>query len=403
MQEPPDGAKPLEGLKVIDAASLFAAPFAATLLADFGAEVVKVEMPGPGDPLRAMGSTKGGTSLWWKVYARNKQTITLDLRTPKGQQVMRELVRDADVLVENFRPGTMEGWNLGWEQLRLLNPRLVMLRVSGYGRVGPYSSKPGFGTLCEGMSGFAVLNGDPAGPPTVAPMAVGDCIAGLYGAVGVLVALLARAHGRSEGQTVDVSLLDALFGIIGYQVVEYDQLGLVMQRTGNRSSSSVPRNIYRTRDNRWITVSSSTNALALRVLQMMGGEALACDERFSTPQARSLHADELDALVAAWVARRDLADAMAEFEKHDGAAVPAYDIAQIFEEPHFRASGTLIRVEDDELGAVHMPCVVPRLSATPGAVRFAGRPLSADTREVLRNRTTLSESQILELEGLGIL
>ena len=202
MQKSLEGIKPLAGLKVIDIATLFAAPFAATLFGDFGADVIKVEIPGHGDPLRSMGSTKNKVPLWWKIYSRNKQTITIDLRTSSGQNVLKELVRDADVLIENFRPGTMESWNLGWENLKELNPKLIMLRVSGYGRTGPYSNKPGFGTLCEGMSGFAVLNGQPNGPPTVAPMAVGDCIAGLYGAVGVLVALFARAQGLCQGQAV---------------------------------------------------------------------------------------------------------------------------------------------------------------------------------------------------------
>ena len=402
MQPLREGDKPLAGLTVIDAATIFAAPFAATLFGDFGAEVIKVEMPGHGDPLRAMGSSKNNVPLWWKIYSRNKQSITIDLRTPAGQAVLKELVKDADVLIENFRPGTMESWNLGWEELHALNPRLIILRVSGYGRTGPYSRKPGFGTLCEGMSGFAVLNGHADGPPTVAPMAVGDCIAGLYGAVGVLVALLARAEGLCQGQTVDVSLLDSLFSIIGYQVAEYEHMGKVLERNGNRSTSSVPRNIYRTRDNRWITVSSSTNALALRVLRMVGGEALATDERYSTPGARSRNGDALDNLVAAWVLERDLDDAMAEFGKYDAAAAPAYDIGQIFKDPQFRASGTLLEVQDEELGPMHMPNIVPRLSATPGGVRFAGRSLGQDTRQVLRERTSLTDNQICELQKLGI-
>jgi crotonobetainyl-CoA:carnitine CoA-transferase CaiB-like acyl-CoA transferase len=294
-----------------------------------------------------------------------------------------------DVLIENFRPGTMESWNLGWEELHALNPKLIVLRVSGYGGTGPYSGKPGFGTLCEGMSGFAELNGHADGPPTVAPMAVGDCIVGLYGAVGVLVALFARVQGLCQGQTVDVSLLDSLFSIIAYQVAEYEHIGKVLERSGNRSTSSVPRNIYRTRDNHWIMVSSPSNTLALRVL------------RINTPGARSRNADAIDALVAAWVLERDLAQAMVQFEKFDTAAAPTYDIGQIFNDPQFRSSETLIKVQDDELGPMHMPNIVPRLSATPGAVRFAGRSLGRDTQQVLRERKSLSEGQIRELQKLG--
>ncbi len=395
--------KPLAGLKVIDAATIFAAPFAATILADFGATVIKVEMPSKGDPLRAMGRAKDQIPLWWKVYARNKLCMTLDLRMEEGQRVLRELVRDADVLIENFRPGVMESWNLGWEALHELNPSLTMLRVSGFGRTGHYSGKPGFGTLIEGMSGFAMLNGQPDGPPTVAPMAVGDCIAGLYGAVGVLTALLARANGVASGQCVDVSLLDSLFSILGYQVAEFDQLGVVMERTGNRSASSVPRNIYKTRDGKWLTVSSSTNKLSLRVLRMIGGEELACDERFVTADARRRHGDLLDQMVASWVVQRDLTEALDAFERHDAAAAPAYDIRQIFADRQFTETGTMIRIDDEELGQVRMPNVVPQLSATPGSVEFAGRRLGRDTIDVLRAHTSLSEQQIAELTRLGVI
>lgn len=403
MRNLPDSVRPLAGLKVIDAATIFAAPFTATLLGDFGADVIKIEKPRVGDPLRAMGGSKNGTPLWWKIYARNKRALTLDLASSEGQQVFRQLTQDADVLIENFRPGTMEGWGLGWDALHALNPNLTMLRVSGFGREGPYRNKPGFGTLCEGMSGFAMLNGHPDGPPTVAPMGVGDCIAGLYGAVGVLVALLARSKGLSAGQCVDVSLLDSLFSIIAYQVAEFDQLGRVLLRTGNRSASSVPRNIYKTRDERWITVSSSTNNLALRVLRMIGGDALAGDERFSTESARGCNADALDTIVECWVAERSLEEAMAQFELHDAAAAPAYDIAQIFGEAQFRATETLIAIEDEELGTVQMPNLVPRLSETPGAISFPGRSIGQDTLAVLRQKTSLSEAQIAELQRLGVI
>jgi len=403
MRDRPESVKPLAGLKVIDAATIFAAPFAATLLGDFGAEVIKIEKPRVGDPLRAMGSSKNGTPLWWKIYSRNKRAVTLDLSSHEGQQLLRQLAGGADVLIENFRPGTMESWDLGWDTLHALNPNLTLLRISGFGREGPYRGKPGFGTLCEGMSGFAMLNGHPEGPPTVAPMGVGDCIAGLYGAVGVLVALLARAKGLSAGQCVDVSLLDSLFSIIAYQVAEFDQLGRVLTRTGNRSMSSVPRNIYKTRDARWITVSSSTNNLALRVLRMIGGDALAGDERFSTEAARSRNADVLDAIVERWVGERTLEEAMEQFERHDAAAAPTYDIAQIFSEPQFRATESLIAVEDEDLGTVHMPNLVPRLSETPGSVAFPGRRIGQDTRDVLRTKTSLSDEQIAELERLGVI
>jgi crotonobetainyl-CoA:carnitine CoA-transferase CaiB-like acyl-CoA transferase len=394
---------PLTGLKVLDLATVFAAPYAAALLGDFGAEVVKIEQPTVGDPLRRMGGNKDGVPLWWKIYSRNKRAITLDLRTGQGQDILRSLARNADVLIENFRPGTMEKWNLGWNALHALNPDLTVLRVSGFGREGPYSKKPGFGTLCEAMSGFAALNGDPDGPPTVAPMAVGDCIAGLYGAVGVLTALLARANGRSKGQCVDVSILDAVFSVIGYQCIEFDQLGVVLKRSGNRSASSVPRNVYATKDGNWITVSSSTDSVAQRVMKMVGGDPLASDERFRTPEARRDNADLLDSIVAEWVKERTLEDALTEFEQSDAAAAPAYDVRQIFADRQFEVSNTIVSLPDDELGTVRIPNVVPRLSETPGTMRFPGRRLGTDTAELLRQHTSLSDDQIRELERLHII
>ena len=388
---------PLDGLRIIDAATILAAPFAATLLSDFGAEVIKVERPGPGDALRSMGSSKSGVSLWWKIYSRNKRAVTLDLQAPEGQGILKALLKEADVFVENFRPGTLEKWGLGWDELHRLNPRLTVLRISGYGRAGPYAGKPGFGTLCEAMSGFAALNGDPDGPPTVPPLAVGDCIAGLYGAIGILVALLARARGVSEGQCIDVSLLDAVFSIVGYQAIEFDQLGKVLKRTGNRSASSIPRNVYRTSDDRWLAVAGSTNAIAQRALRMIGGDELARDPRYASLEARQQHANEVDAIFAGWVRERTLDEALAAFEASDGAAAPAYEADQIMSDPQFQAAQTIVEIDDEELGRVRIPNVVPRLSETPGRIRFTGRRMSQDTSDVLKQQARLTDDDIARL------
>lgn len=397
-------ASPLKGLRVIDMATIFAGPVAASILSDFGAEVIKVEQPGQGDPLRSLGNAKDGIGLWWKVYARNKQSVTVDLRKEAGQAIIRDLVRDADVLIENYRPGTMERWNLGWEVLHEVNPNLIMLRVTGYGREGPYSQKPGFGTLCEAMSGFAHLNGYADGPPTLPPMAVADGIAALYGAIGILIARLAQSSNSDVGgQVIDVSILDAVFAVLGYQVIEYDQLRVVPTRSGNRSPSSVPRNVYKTKDEKWVAVSSSTDAIARRVIGMVGGERLLADPRFRCPADRREHADELDALVADWVADRSLVDVLTEFERHHAAAAPAYDIAQIFEDAQFLANESIIQVQDEELGNVRMPAVVPKMSATPGRVQFPGKPLGSATRDVVSARTTLTKEQLDQLEELGVI
>ncbi|MFG2221672.1 CaiB/BaiF CoA transferase family protein [Streptomyces sp. NPDC048644] len=392
---------PLSGLRVLDLATLFAGPLAATLLGDFGAEVIKVEHPRRPDPSRGHGPAKDGVGLWWKLLGRNKKNLTLDLADPGGREVLLRLAAGADVVVENFRPGTLEKWELGWDELSAANPRLVLARVTGFGQFGPYARRPGFGTLAEAMSGFAALTGEADGPPTLPPFGLADSIAALTTAYAVMAALRGReATGR--GQVVDMAIIEPLLTVLGPQPLWYDQLGYVQPRTGNRSPNNAPRNTYRTADGRWVAVSASAQSVAERVLRLVGRPELAGEPWFATGAGRAAHADELDAAVGGWIARHDRDEVIAVFEKAEAAVAPVQDIRDVMADEQYRALGSITEVPDDELGTVRMQNVLFRLSETPGAIRWAGRPHGADTDEVLTG-LGLTGDEIAGLRAAGAL
>ncbi|MEQ3549770.1 CoA transferase [Pseudonocardia nematodicida] len=374
-------AAALDGIRVLDIATLFAGPLAATVLGDFGAEVIKIEHP-KGDPVRTHGADKDGIGLWWKMLSRNKKGITLYLGSARGQELFRDLVADADVVVENFRPGTMERWGIGYDELSRINPGLVLARVTGFGQFGPYSRRPGFGTLAEAMSGFAAITGEPDGPPTLPPFGLADGIAGITTAFGVLAALRAR-DTTGRGQVLDMALIEPLLTVLGPQAIVWDQLGSLPIRTGNRSTNNAPRNTYRARDGRWLAVSTSAQSIAERVMRLVGRPDLVDEPWFASGAQRALHADELDGAVAAWVAERDLDVAMEEFEKAEAAVAPIYTVADIFADPQYTALGTIGRYHDEELGEVRFPGPMFRLSETPGSVRATGPRKGRDTADVL--------------------
>jgi crotonobetainyl-CoA:carnitine CoA-transferase CaiB-like acyl-CoA transferase len=374
--------RPLEGIRVVEAATLFAAPMATMLLADFGADVVKLEHPRHPDPARGHGPAKDGAGLWFKALSRNKRHATLDLSHPDGQALFLRLAADADVVVENFRPGTLERWNLGWNELSTANPRLVLARVSGFGQDGPYAHRAGFGTLAEAMSGFAALNGEPDGPPLLPPLALADGVAALATAFAVLAALRAR-ETTGRGQVVDVSLLEPLMTLLGPGVSAYDALGELQPRTGNRSSHNAPRNVYRTADDRWVAVSSSATSIAERVMRLVGRPDLVDEPWFTTGSGRVAHVDEIDAAVTAWVGERTRDEVLAAFEAAQAAAAPVYDAGDILADPHFRARGTIASIDDADVGTLRLPSVLARLSETPGEIRWSGREHGADSAEVL--------------------
>ncbi|MCX4574372.1 CoA transferase [Streptomyces sp. NBC_01571] len=395
------GPGPLTGLRVLDLATLFAGPLAATLLGDFGAEVVKVEHPAKPDPSRGHGPSKDGIGLWWKLLGRNKRTITLDLSRPGGRATLLRLAAEADVIVENFRPGTLEKWDLGWEELSAANPRLVLARVTAFGQFGPYAHRPGFGTLAEAMSGFAAITGEPDTPPVLPPFGLADSIAGLTTAYAVMTALRAR-ETSGLGQVVDMAIIEPILTVLGPQPLWYDQLGHVQPRTGNRSANNAPRNTYRTADGSWVAVSTSAQSIAERVMRLVGRPDLIDEPWFATGADRALHTDVLDEAVGAWIARRERAEVLEAFEKAEAAVAPIQDITDVMEDAQYEALDTITTVADPELGPLRMQNVLFRLSSTPGAIRWAGRAHGADTDAVL-TELGLSDAEITALRSEGAL
>jgi formyl-CoA transferase len=388
----------LAGLRVLDVSTLFAGPLAATMLGDFGAEVIKIEHP-KGDPVRYHGASKDGVGLWGKVVGRNKRGITLYLGSPEGQDVFRRLVASADVVIENFRPGTLERWGLGYEELSRINPGLVLVRVTGFGQFGPYAGRPGFGTLAEAMSGFAAITGEPDGPPTLPPFGLADGISALAAAFATMTALRARdATGR--GQVVDLAIIEPILTLLGPQPTVYDALGEIQPRTGNRSANNAPRNTYRTRDGRWVAVSTSAQSIAERVMHLVGRPEFVDEPWFASGAERAKHADELDEAVGSWIAERDRDEVVRAFEEAQAAVAPIYDVRDVMADPQFAALGSLVRVPDPELGSVLMQNVLFRLSETPGEIRSAGPSIGQHTEEVL-GELGIGPDEVAELRQKG--
>nr|MCH9674670.1 CoA transferase [Gammaproteobacteria bacterium] len=394
---------PLDGLKVIDAATVIAGPTIGMLLGDFGADVLKIEHP-RGDVLRNTGHLKDGVGLWFKMANRNKRCITLNFSQAEGQEILKKLVETTDVLIENFRTGTMEKWGLGWEDLKAINPRLVMVRVTGYGQTGPYRKRAGFGTIAEAYSGFANITGQEDGPPTLPSFGLADGIAASYGTFATMFALYHRdAQGSGVGQYIDLSIYEPMFQVLGPQPLEFDQLGVTQTRWGNRSKNNAPRNTYQTRDGHWVALSTNSPAIVTRVLTLCGGESVANDPRFQTPQGRVEHIDEVDGIVASWIAERDLDEVLAKFEQAQAAIGPAYNIAQIFEDPHYAARNSIVDVDDEELGPLKMTGAFPVLSQTPARIKHAGARKGQHNHEVYSDELGFTDEAIASLKERGII
>ncbi len=395
---------PLVGLTVIDAGTTIAGPMAASFLGDFGAEVIKIELPGRGDPTRQWAPKKDGVSLWWKVSGRNKKLITLNLGKPQGQALLKALIQDADIIIENFRPGTMERWKVGYRDLMEVNPGIIMVRISGYGQDGPYSHRPGYGTIAEATSGIPSFTGFPDKPPTLSAFPLADAVAGLFGAMGAMFAVYDRdVRGTGEGQYVDVSLYEPLFRLVESFVIAYDQLGMVKQRRGNRMEESSPRNAYETSDEEWVAISASSQKTFERLAQAIGRADLANDPRFEDNPSRVDNAAQLDGIMGQWFEQLCLDEAMAILEENDVVAGPIYDIRRIFQDPHFKAREDIVEIEDSELGTVRMQNVVPKMSRTPGGVEFAGGRLGEHNHEVYGGRLGLSTEEIARLREEGVI
>jgi crotonobetainyl-CoA:carnitine CoA-transferase CaiB-like acyl-CoA transferase len=396
----PIPATPLKGVRVLDLSRMIAGGVSGMLLADFGADVVKVEEPRRGDPLRQW--TTEGEPYWWQVYARNKRFITLNLKTPSGRDLLQKMLPRFDVMLESFVPGTLERMGLGWDVLHAWNPKLILVRISGWGQTGPASQRPGFGTLVEAASGFAAMNGEPDGAPIVPAFPLADMTSALYAVNAVMFALYHRDVHGGPGQIVDVSLFESLFSLLGPLAAEYSALGRLRERNGSRSKNAGPRGCYRTLDGRYIAISGSTPKMAERLLQAYGLGELLQDPRFATNEARVAHADELDALVTTAIASRSLDDNLQIIEGHELTAVAVQTVADIERDSHWRARQLLLNVPNGH-GLVRMHNVVPRLSATPGEIRKAGGALGEDNRAIYESELGLSCDELKALQRSGVI
>ncbi|MFC0534204.1 CaiB/BaiF CoA transferase family protein [Phytohabitans kaempferiae] len=389
----------LDGCTVLDMSTLFAAPLAATLLADHGADVIKIEHP-RGDDLRHWGPRKDGHALWWKVVNRNKRNLAIDLHHPAGQEVVRRLAGTADVLISNFRPGRLDAWGLGWSVLHELNPRLILAEVTGFGQRGPYSGLPGFGTLAESMSGFAAVSGEQDGPPLLPPFGLADGIAGVTTAFAVAGALWARERS-GVGVRIDTALYEPLMWIVGSHLVEYDQLGIVQERMGNKVPQIVPRNAYRTSDNQWVALSGAAQAVTARLFAIVGRPDMVEDSRFATNAARLRHRDEIDSILGKWIGERTQQEVVTALRQGDVAIAPIYDATHILADSHFRDRGSIVQVADDDLGMLQMQGVFPVVDGRPGSVRWSGNShIGADTTSILSG-LGYSDAEIQAMHGQG--
>src|SRR5688572_2410314 len=395
-------AGPLDGVRVLELGSLIAGPFCGRILADFGAEVLKIEPPGSGDPLRTWSLVTEHGSLWALTQSRNKQSITVDLRQPEGREIVRRLALESQVVIENFRPGRMEEWGLGFEDLAKENPALVMVRISGFGQSGPYSHRPGFGNVAESMGGIRYITGWPDRPPLRVGLSIGDSIAALYAVIGTMMALR-HAERTGTGQVVDVALSESVFSMLEAIVPEYGYDGRVRERTGNLLGGAAPTNMYPTSDDRWLAIGANGDGIFKRFTAAIGQPDLADDPRFSTNQARRANVEVLDALIAEWTRGRTLDAAMVVLDGADVPAGPVYSVKDIAEDPQYQAREMLVDLPDDRLGHLLMPGIVPKLSETPGAVRTAGPDLGEHTLEALGRLLGLDAASLESLRSRKVI
>lgn len=394
---------PLRNLRVLDAGTMIAGPLAATHMADFGADVIKIELPEVGDSMRHWAPMRDERSLWWKVIARNKRLVTLKLSTPEGQELFKRLAASSDIVIENYRPGTFERWGLSYEELKKVNPRIVLVRVSGFGQTGPYAHRGGYGTVAEAFSGVPFFTGFPDRPPTLPGFPLADSTAATFAAMAAMFAIYRRDQGgANRGQEIDVSLYEPLFRLVEAQTIGFDQLGIVKKRIGNRLAEDAPRNTYQTRDGRWIAISASSQRTFERLAVAMDMPELTADPRYADNASRCANANPLDAAIAGWCAARDYQEILELFDAANVVAGPVLDIRDIFDDPHYRARRNIVSVPDEDFGSVRMQSVVPNFSQTPGRVAWAGGRLGRDNLAIYGDELGLDEGEIRSLEAAGI-
>ncbi|WP_158541046.1 CaiB/BaiF CoA-transferase family protein [Sporosarcina sp. BI001-red] len=394
---------PLQGLKILDISTMLAAPWVSTHLADFGAEVLKIEHPEYGDHARKYGAQKDGKSVLWKSLNRNKKSITLNFSKMEGQELLKEIIKDYDVMIENFRPGTLEKWNLSWEEIEKVNPNLILLRVSGFGQKGPYSERRGFGTVAEGMSGFTSINGDPTGPPILPGIPLADGLSGIAGALMVMIATYSKQNHQTKGQVIDLSLYEPLMRLLEPHLLAYDQLGIIANRVGNGSSQTAPRNAYPTKDGNWVALSASAQSIFENLCIAIDREDLIINEKFNTNKNRLNNVAELDEIISGWIVKRDL-DQVVEILNESGAVVgPMYNVKQLYQDPHYTYRESFVSVTDDEFGEMRVPNVLAKLSKTPGKISTLGPKHSEHTIEFLKESLKMGDKEISELKRGGII
>ncbi|GGF14727.1 CoA transferase [Halobacillus andaensis] len=394
----------LEGVKVLEMGSLIAGPFAGRLMAEFGADVIKVEPPKKGDPLREWRHIYDGTSLWWRLQSRNKKSITINLKSEEGQNLVRSLVEQCDIVIENFSPGTLEKWNLGYEQLKEVNPGIVMVRVSGYGQTGPYRNKPGFGSIGESMGGIRHITGHPELPPTRVGVSLGDSLAAMYSVIGAMMALYHRdVNGTGKGQVVDVALYEAVFSLLEGSLPEFDKLGAVRERTGSSLPGIAPSNTYQCKDGKYIVIGGNGDAIFKRLMEAIGYPGLAEDERFQSNSGRAQHADFLDETIENWTKTVNFEYALEVLDQARVPAGPIYSIEDIVKDPHYLSREMIQNFKLNDEEDLKIPGVVPKMSETPGGTKWLGPELGQHTEEVMKKWLTYDEEKVQQLKDKGII
>jgi len=395
---------PLGGIRVLDIATIIAAPLSATLLADYGADVVKVELPGSGDGARDFPPFKEGKSLWWKAINRNKRLITLDLRSPEGQEILKRLLPEFDVLVENFRPGTLDGWGLSRDVLWEINPSLIILRTTGFGQNGPYRNRPGFARVFEAMGGLTYITGQADGEPMHTGYPIGDSVGGLFGTIGILTALVRRLQDpQQRGEEIDLSMTEGVFRLLDFLPIEYDQLGSVRSRSGNASQYAAPSAVYRTADEHYVSLSGSTNALFAANARAIKYPELIHDPRFSSNSSRLANAKELNTIFSTWIKSHTLEDVLTAFETAGGTIAPIYSIEQIEDDPQMRARRAIVEVPDADFGQVRLQATVPRFSNAACPVINTGGSIGQDNEAIYKDQLGLTEGELLELRKRNVI
>lgn len=394
---------PLEGVKVLELGSLIAGPFAGRLFADFGAEVLKVEPPKKGDPIRKWRLLHNDNSLWWYVQSRNKKSITLDLKNEDAQEVIKELVKEVDIVIENFRPGMLEKWGLSYEELKQINPKIIMVRVSGYGQDGPYKDRPGFGSIGEAMGGIRYLTGYPDLPPTRVGISLGDSVTALYAVIGALMALRHRDQVSGEGQVVDVALYEAIFSLMESTVPEFDKFGVIRERTGSTLPGIAPSNIYLCKDGKYVVIGANGDGIFKRLMVAINREDVLENPLYETNDGRSQDAEYLDSVIGEWTKSLDIESALNILEENGIPAGSIFSVEDMFKDPHYQAREMIVDLDVEDLGKLKVPGIIPKLSKTPGQIRWAGPKLGEHTDEILKEKVGLTDEQIEKLKGLEVI